>query len=120
MAVHGGYDRPGHWGCHRQTERHDAPSGEQVRKGSGECRQARSRRIESQARLENGSSPDEIAGPSKAKRKAGEHDRPHQADPLDGRQASVEFFLDSRKQYADTADALHVEKRSEANDQENA
>src|SRR5262249_9137784 len=69
------------------------------------------RRIESQARLENCSSPDEIAGPSKAKRKAGEHDRSHQADPLDGRQARVEFLLDSRKQYADTADALHVEKR---------
>ena len=89
-------------------------------KGSGERRQARSRRIESEARLENCSSPNEIAGPSKAKRKAGEHDRSHQADPLDGRQARVEFLLDSRKQYADAADALHVEKRSEANDQENA
>jgi hypothetical protein len=89
-------------------------------KVSRERRQARSRRIESEARLENGSSPDEIAGPSKAKRKAGEHDRPHQADPLDGRQARVEFLLDSRKQYADATDALHVEKRSEANDQENA
>ena len=65
-------------------------------------------------------SPDEIAGPSKAKRKAGEHDRPHQADPLDRRQGRVDFLLDSRKQDADAADALHVEKRSEANDQENA
>ena len=62
----------------------------------------------------------EMTGASKAKRKAGEHNRPHQADPLDGRQGRVEFLLDSRKRYTDAADALHVEKRSEANNYENA
>jgi hypothetical protein len=35
---------------------------------------------------------------------------------LDGRQGRVEFLLDSRKRNADATDALHVEKRSEAND----
>jgi len=30
----------------------------------------------------------------------------------------LKFLLDRRKQYADATDALHVEKRSEANNQE--
>src|SRR5262245_42140197 len=60
VPMHGGYDRRGHWSRHSQTERHDAPRREQVRKGSGERRQTRSRRVESEPGLENRSSPDEI------------------------------------------------------------
>src|SRR5262249_56354381 len=52
MAVHGSYDRRGHWCRHRQTERHDAPRGEQVTKGSGECPQPPPPPINSQARLQ--------------------------------------------------------------------
>jgi hypothetical protein len=89
-------------------------------KRSGKCCQARSCRIERETCFKNGPPSEEIASASKAQGQAGEHDRPHEADPLDGGQAGVEFLLDRRKGYADAADALNVEKRSQANNQENA
>ena len=46
--------------------------------------------------------------------------RSHQTDPLNRRQARSEFFLDRSKRHADAANALNVEKSSEANDNENA
>lgn len=91
-----------------------------MRKRSGKCRQTRSRRVKRKPCFENGSPPEEVASAAKAKRQTGEHDRPHQADPLDGRQTGVEFLLDGRKGYANAADALNVKKRSQADNQENA
>ena len=91
-----------------------------MRKGFGDRRQTRSRRVQAEPDLEYRLSAQEVAGTAKAKRKAAEHDRSHQADPLDRGQGGVKFFLDRRERDADAADTLNVEKSSETNDEENA
>jgi len=118
--VQGSYDRTSHGRCHRQTERHDTPESEQLRKRSGHGCQTGACRVQGEPRLENRSSSEKITDSAKAQGKAGEHDRAHQADALYGRQARVEFSLDGGQRYANAADALNMKKSSQANDGQNA
>src|ERR671918_2055271 len=103
MAVDGGDDGGSKRRRHSQTERHDTAEREQLRKRTGDGRESRAGRVQTEPYLEKGLSPEEVAPASEAERQAAEQDRSHQADPLHGRQRRVEFFLDGRKGNADAA-----------------